>query len=107
MGMAVPAIPRAIIRLIAEFLLELIPGLIALALFAMVSVATAWGWQKSPAATVAFVAGFVAFVAFGAHELWFRHQGRRRGRVAALAAGTCVFVLIWVAYLVPLHPALG
>lgn len=99
-GIAVLAIPRAIARVIAEVLAEVIPALIALGLFAIVSIAAAWGWEKSPAATVVFVAGFVAFVAFGAHELWFRHQGRRRGRIAALAAGTCVFVGIWVMYLV-------
>lgn len=103
--MAVLAIPRAIVRFIAELLAEAIPTVIALGLFAIVSFAAAWGWGKSPPATVVFVAGFAAFVAFGAHELWFRRQGRRRRRIAALAAGTCVFVVVWVAYLVPYIPA--
>lgn len=96
---------RGVGELLGEVLGEALLALAALALFAGVVAASAWGWQHSPAATVVLVAGIVLFLAFGAHELATRRAGqRKRRRPAAAAAGTVVFLLIWVLYLVVYLP---
>ncbi|MGI8311585.1 hypothetical protein [Saccharopolyspora hattusasensis] len=97
---------RRIGELFGEFLAEALLASVALALFAGVLAAGAWGWQHSPAATVVLVAGIALFLAFGAHQLATRRAGqRKRGRLAAAAVGTVIFVLIWAMYLVLYLPS--
>ncbi|WP_436500705.1 hypothetical protein [Actinokineospora sp. HUAS TT18] len=87
-----------LVRTVVEFFLELfgelILGVLALALFAGVVALGVWGWGKSPAATIVLAAGLLAFLALGAYQYTADHKNR----VIAVASGSALFVVIWLAY---------
>jgi hypothetical protein len=65
---------------------EVLVALVSLGLLGMVVVLVTWGWGHSPVATVVLLAGILGFLVYGGYELIGR-RGRRRGRLAATAAG--------------------
>ena len=97
-GGAIVAVARAAPRAVAEFLAELVGGILlaaaSLGLLAVVVALVSWGWRHSPAAAVVLLAGIAGFLGYGGYELIARHR-RRRGRLAAAAAGATAFTVFW------------
>jgi hypothetical protein len=97
-GAAIGAAARATGSFLKELVLEgigeVLAGLVSLGLLGLVVALVAWGWRHSPAATSVLLVGTVGFLAYGGYELIARHR-RRRGRLAATAAGAAGFVVLW------------
>jgi hypothetical protein len=84
-------------ELVGEVIAETLVAVVALGLFGLVAALVAWGWGHSPVATVVLLAGLAVFLGYGGYELIGR-SGRRRGRVAATAAGAAGFTVLWASY---------
>jgi cysteine synthase len=80
--------------LILEAVGELFLAVVSLGLLAAVATLVTWGWGRSPAATAGLLAGIAGFLAYGCYEL-FGRTTRKRGRLAATAAGAAVFTALW------------
>ncbi|MFC0431628.1 hypothetical protein [Kutzneria buriramensis] len=101
-GEAIAAAVRAVGEFLKDLVLEAVGELflatVSFGLLAVVVTLVTWGWGRSPAATVGLLAGIAGFLAYGGYEL-FGRTTRRRGRLAATAAGATVFTALWATYL--------
>ena len=84
----------------AEFLFEAAEAAVAAVaclLLSGVVAAVLWGWREHPAAAFTLAGAFAALLVCGAWNL--RPSARStRGKLAAIAAGVVVVLLLWLNY---------
>ncbi|GAA3434697.1 hypothetical protein [Kutzneria kofuensis] len=101
LGGAIVAATRAVAEFFRELILEIVGEalftLLAVGLLAVVGALVSWGWARSPAATIVLLAGIIGFLGYGGYEL-VASVRRRKGRLAATAAGATGFVVLWASY---------
>lgn len=107
--MAVPATRSRVLRVVrgvGSFLKELLGELVgevmltAVACLAVAGLALAfvWGWERNPLATAGTGGVLLAFLGYGAWELFRPARPGRRGRLAAVAAVTFAVTAVLIAY---------
>jgi hypothetical protein len=88
---------RGLRNAFSEFLFEAAVAGVACLLLAGVVAAVLWGWRQHPPATLTLAGAFAALLAYGAWNL--RPSARStRGKLAAIAAGVVVVLLLWLSY---------
>lgn len=88
---------------------EVVLGLAALLLFAVVAGVMAWGWSHSKVGTIGVYACITACVVYGLEILRRskRVDGKQtgpRGRLAFAASATAVVVAVWLGYVISYRP---
>ncbi|WP_143073498.1 hypothetical protein [Actinokineospora terrae] len=86
---------RFLLELVGEAVFEVLVAVLAIGLFVGVLALVAWGFGVNPIATTVLVAGLAVLLVFGVLDLV---GGRRPGRIGAILAGTGLFTVIWLGY---------
>ena len=84
-------------NIVGEMLGELVIAILACLLFAGVVIAAAWGYERAPKSTVALGIALVALAGYGFLALTGRTRDPRSG-LAVIATSFCIFVGVWLTY---------